>query len=287
MDTNITGRTRLYAVIGNPISHSISPAIQNSIFAAHKYDGKYISLKVSPDSLGAAVSVLRENFSGFNVTIPHKQAIMGYLDDVEDHALLCGAVNTVKNDKGRLIGFNTDGYGFIKAFDHFNIAVARKKVLLLGAGGAARAVLGELLARRCQVTIINRSLERARQLEQEFNRTYHGAVSACTANDATESYYCLINTTPVGMAPVTDALPVDTCLLKNIKVVYDIIYNPGETKLLAAAKEQGCTIINGFPMLFYQAVKANYIWTGMTLSAVDSRELFRQAAQYLENMTNE
>jgi shikimate dehydrogenase len=193
----------------------------------------------------------------------------------------------VKNDKGRLIGFNTDGYGFMKAFDHFNIAVAGQKILLLGAGGAARAVLGELLARRCQVTVINRSLERARQLEQEFNSTYHGAVSVCTATESTESYYCLINTTPVGMAPATDELPVDASLLKKVQVVYDLIYNPRETKLLKSAKEQGCTIINGFPMLFYQAVKANSIWTGKTLSDVASRELFQQVAHYLESFEQE
>ena len=167
MDTSITSHTQLYTLIGNPVSHSISPVIQNSIFAAKQFcNSKYIPLNVVPGEFDESILLLKQNFKGLNVTIPHKQTVMKHLDDIDEKALLCGAVNTVKNDNGRLIGYNTDGYGFMKAFDCLNIYMGHKDVLLIGAGGAARAVLCELLQRDCRVTIINRTQERALRLQQ-------------------------------------------------------------------------------------------------------------------------
>lgn len=284
METSITGKTRLYALIGCPVSHSISPVLHNSIFAAKKLKSKYITLEVLPGNLREAVAVLRGNFGGFNVTIPHKQAIMDHLDEVEPQARLCGAVNTVRNDGGRLVGFNTDGYGFMQAFTDAGVDIAGADVVLLGAGGAARAVLCELLSRRCRVTIINRSPARAEKLRQELAGHFPGTVTVGEWPQIGGRHDCLINTTPVGMLPDVASLPLEARRLRGFDLVYDLVYNPYETALLAAAKEYGCRVINGFPMLFYQAVEANRLWTGQPLTAATASEIFFQAARYLQGL---
>ncbi len=282
MDHTITGATQLFALIGYPVSHSISPIIQNSIFAAKQADCKYILLKTPPDTLRESVTVLKGAFGGFNVTIPHKQAVMNYLDEIDPKAQLYGAVNTVKNDNGRLIGYNTDGYGFIKAFDLLNIAIENKKILLLGAGGGARAVLCELLQRQCDVTIVNRTADKAKKLQKELSIHLPGSITVCEAHEIDGEYDCLINTTSVGLSNTTEMFPIDPDILSNIKVVYDLIYNPHETKLLREAKNRGCIIINGFPMLFYQAMASNHIWTDLPIDEDVEKELFCQIREYLQ-----
>jgi len=285
MDTSITGQTQLYTLVGCPVSHSISPVIQNSIFAEKQLNSKYITLKIMPEKLRESVAILRDNFKGFNVTIPHKQTIMEYLDVIDTKALLCGAVNTVKNEEGRLIGFSTDGYGFMKAFECLNIDITHKDILLIGAGGAARAVLCELLQNHCRVTIFNRTLSKAKLLQEELSDHFPGPLTVINEWDQLQAHYdCLVNSTPIGMYPHIDKSPIAEQYLSRFDIVYDLVYNPHQTKLLIDAKRYGCTIINGLPMLFYQAVEANRIWTGSSLAEQKGQEIYEGTVQYLRNL---
>lgn len=283
MDSSAHGVTKQYALIGDPVSHSISPFIQNSIFEAKRSNSRYIPLQVKPQDLAETVTVLRERFEGFNVTIPHKQAVMKYLDEIHPYAHLCGAVNTVRNDKGRLVGFNTDGYGFMQAFAQVGLKISHRDVLLLGAGGSARAVLCELLRCQCRVTIINRSLAKARQLQQDL-AGLPGTAVVGEPGGMQGLYDCIINTTPLGMAPYADRAPIDLDCLHGVQIVYDLIYNPYETKLLQAAKAQKLTAINGFPMLFYQALEANRLWLEFPLTQSDVKNLYQQALLHLKKL---
>lgn len=284
MDYTITGATQLFALLGYPVSHSISPIIQNSIFAAKQANCKYVLLKVAPETLCEALTVIKGGLGGCNVTIPHKQTVMKYLDEIDPKAQLYGAVNTVINNNGRLIGYNTDGYGFIKAFEVLNIPVDNQKVLLLGAGGSARAVLCELLQRHCHVTIVNRSADKAKKLQKELASCLPGTIAVCEPEDIQGSYDCLVNTTPIGMGASSEMFPIDPDLLRQIKVVYDLIYNPYETTLLTEAKKRGCIIINGFPMLFYQALESNRLWLNVSVAEETERQLYCEIERYLQTM---
>jgi len=199
---------------------------------------------------------------------------------------LYGAVNTIINNNGRLVGYNTDGYGFIKAFEVLNIPVDKQNILLLGAGGSARAVLCELLQRHCHVTIVNRTVEKAEKLQRELAGQLPGKISICTPEEIQGSYDCLVNTTPIGMGAGagTEMFPINPNLLSQIKVVYDLIYNPYETRLLQEAKKRGCITINGFPMLFYQAMESNRIWLDVPVAEEIERQLYCQIEQYLKAM---
>ena len=286
MDKMIDGATKLYALLGYPVGHSISPAIHNSLFAGCNRNGRYILLKIPPVDLAAAVTVLRAAFSGFNVTVPHKQAIMGHLDEMDARARMYGAVNTVKNVDGRLIGYNTDGYGFIKAFERLSIAVDGQQVLLVGSGGGARAALYELLARNCHVTVVNRTRRKAEQLQRDMAGQLPGTAEVRDWHELNDSYEFLINATSVGMHPQQEQSPVASEILSRLKhltVVYDLIYHPFETTLLQEARRLGCQVINGYPMLFYQALAANEIWTEESIGAELSERLFGQVEQYLRN----
>lgn len=282
MDTSITGQTHMYTLVGCPVSHSISPVIQNSIFVEKGLNSKYITLSITPEKIRESITMLRDNFKGLNVTIPHKQAIMEYLDVVDDKALLCGAVNTVKNEHGRLMGFNTDGYGFMKAFECLGIDMKDKEVLMIGAGGGARAILCELLQNHCHVTIINRTVDKAKKLQEELAGHFPDSLTIISDWDQLQGHYdCLVNSTPIGMSPNIDKSPIEPEYLSRFDIVYDLIYNPRQTKLLADAKGYGCTIINGLPMLFYQAVEANRIWTGLSLSDEKGQEIYEKTVKYL------
>ncbi len=284
MDTSCNQQTKQYGLIGYPVKHSISPVIHNSIFTARQLNARYMTLAIPPQHLSACLPLLRENFSGFNVTIPHKEAIMEYLDAIDQSALLCGAVNTVKNDNGRLTGYNTDSFGFIKTFDHYGLDAADKKVLLIGAGGGARGALVELLRRNCAVTIVNRTPDRAHKLATELAGRFPGTTTVLPVAKVSGAYDILVNTTPVGMAPETAALPFRLEQLESIRIVYDFIYNPFETSLLSAARQAGLTCINGLPMLLYQAVAANSIWTGLPLDEQLNRNLYSDLVAYMKTL---
>jgi shikimate dehydrogenase len=263
--------TAVCAVIGNPVAHSMSPAIHNRAFAELGLDYVYVAFRV--EDVGAAMAGMRalEGFRGMSVTIPHKVAIIKHLDEVAEVDRQIGSVNTVVSDGGRLTGFGSDGPGALRAFSESGVAVAGKHVTILGSGGAARAIAFSLAttarpATLCLLGVIEPEL---RALTRDLVRRT-GAKATCAllepktlAARLAESQV-LIHCTPVGMHPKTKESVVPASLLHRELAVMDIVYNPLKTKLLADAEARGLTTISGVEMFVNQAVIQFELWTGKT-----------------------
>ncbi|MBQ7477876.1 MAG: shikimate dehydrogenase [Selenomonadaceae bacterium] len=264
-----TGKTRNLGVMGWPIAHSLSPVLQNAAIEEAGLDYAYVALPVEPLKLPVAVEGLRAlQFRGFNVTIPHKSAIMPLLDGIDEDARIIGAVNTVVNEDGFLRGYNTDAAGFIHALQDTGFEVAGKQVCVLGAGGAARAVLWALAKHgAARVSIGVRNPEKAKTLVELFRKhvdmeAFHWESEAFLGRLADAGL--LVNTTPLGMHPhVDDMPPVKLSCLGKDAVVYDIIYTPAETRLLREAASLGHPVLNGEGMLAGQGAAAFRLWTGV------------------------
>lgn len=279
----ITGKTQNLGVIGWPIAHSLSPVIQNAAIEAAGVDYNYTALPVAPENLPAAVEGMKAlNYRGWNVTIPHKSAIMPLLDEVDEAARIIGAVNTVVNDEGRLTGHNTDCLGFMGALKNRNIDMTDRTAVLLGAGGAARAVIwGLLQAGTAEVVLGVRNPAKAQPLAEEF--AAYGKVTVCSW-DAEEfavklgDCSLLVNTTPLGMTPkVEECPPVDWSKVNPSAFVYDIIYTPAETRFLREAKAHGHDVVNGEEMLAGQGAEALAMWTGCQPNLTVMQQALRQA----------
>ena len=254
----------LYGVIGSPIAHSMSPLIHNDAFHQKGTDAHYQAFHVEPNELKAAVAGMRAlGVNGFNVTIPHKEAIIPLLDSVEDAALKIGAVNTVLNRDGKLIGYNTDGRGFVEALKEVT-ELKDKQILIIGAGGAARAIFYTLAQEEgVRLDICNRTVSKSVELIEEFS--LQGISRSITTEQAAEEiqrYDVVVQTTSVGMFPKINDTPLPFHSIKQHAVFSDIIYNPLETKLLQEAKALGAVTQNGIHMFAYQAALAFKIWTG-------------------------
>ncbi len=281
----VTGRTKIAGLLGNPVEHSVSPQLHNTISRYMGHDIIYVPLRVEKDELENAVKGLRAiNVIGFNVTIPYKSEIIRYLDDVSEEALSIGAVNTVKNENGRLLGYNTDAEGFRRSFaEETGHGFANRKVAIIGAGGAARAIAMKVAADGAgHIDIVNRTISKALELSSFVSKKTGVPVRALSLGDVAEgNVLCrndiIINTTSLGMYPEIDACPIGdfSCFNKN-HVFYDIIYNPPKTKLLKEAEKQGCKAINGLGMLIYQGIYAYEIWTGSKVPDSIKDELFNQ-----------
>lgn len=274
---------KTYAVIGDPIAHSLSPVIHNKIFQfLGDHDRVYIALHITPRQLAAAVDIMRANFEGFNVTIPHKQAIIPFLDELTPEARRYGAVNTVKREGRRLIGHNTDGQGFVAGFQGAGWQVAGSRVLLIGAGGAARVAAHELILLGCELTIANRTVTAAQALAEELERHYPGiTVSAVPIHGAVHGHFeFVVNATPVGMGDLIELSPIDLEELHGVRYVYDLIYNPSQTRLLRQGQELGCAVLNGLPMLVFQAALADQFWLGKHITG----EMLTEVMIMLEEM---
>lgn len=264
---NISPRTKLVGLIGHPVEHSLSPKLHNGLYEKYKLDYVYLTFDIAPDDVAKAVEALKTlGFKGFNVTIPHKERIIWFLDSLDTEAAIIGAVNTVKLEGGKLIGYNTDGMGFVDSLKRRGVELKDKSALVLGAGGSARAICVYLLKEGIRkLHIYNRTMEKALDLIKQLERFFPGVcLNYVTREDINEIHPDLvINTTPLGMWPHTDVMPVeDFEFLPNMTVV-DIIYNPLETAFLKKARQAGCITINGLGMLVGQAVKAIEIWTGV------------------------
>ena len=270
MEISITGKTRILGIIGWPVEHSLSPLMQNAALAAARLEYVYVPFAVMPEHLADAVEGLRAlNVAGFNVTIPHKTSIIPLLDEIAPEAALIGAVNTVKREGGRLVGYNTDSTGFLTSVRRdlsFNPRGAR--ILVIGAGGAARAGVAALCsAGAASITIANRNMERASLLMQRIRPHYPGTIfssvplDVLSSPDAFGPIDLLVNTTSVGMKG-TSFQGLDLSQMGNSLCIYDMVYAPAETALLGQATGRGLKCANGIGMLVAQGEEAFRIWTG-------------------------
>ncbi|NLP14140.1 MAG: shikimate dehydrogenase [Clostridium sp.] len=283
IDVRVTGKTQLLGLIGNPVEHSISPELHNSLSSYLGYDIVYVPLKVEKQDLGTVVNALKcLGFIGFNVTIPFKREIMKYIDENTKEAILMGAVNTVKNIDGRLFGYNTDAEGFARSFkEEAGVGFSGKKVVLIGAGGVARSIAVKLAKEGAEkISLVNRTTLKAIELADVVNENIREIVQVYNFNDKTfmmafEESDIIINTTSLGMFPDVDNTPVKkrNCFNSN-QIVYDVIYNPVKTRFLLDAEKMGAKVINGLGMLFYQGISAYEIWTGVKFSEEDLRLIF-------------
>lgn len=265
----------MFCVLGHPVGHSLSPAMHNAVLPALGVDGVYVAFDVPPDGLPAAVRGLQAlGCAGVNGTIPHKEALVGLMDELSEDARVIGAVNTIEFRKGRLIGHNTDGAGFLADLEAGGGPSPARHALVLGAGGSARAVAAALARSGARVTVVNRTRVRAQELAGDLNRAL-GVDTVDTAPQEAEAVSevaggcdLLVNTTSLGMWPETSAMPpVPVEALHPGLFVYDLIYNPLETRLLAAARARGCRTRHGAGMLARQGAMSLEIWTGLPVPA--------------------
>jgi shikimate dehydrogenase len=263
----ISGKTGVYAIIGDPIDHSLSPVMHNAAFKELKLNLVYVAFTVTRNELKEAIlSVKILGFRGLNVTMPHKNAVMKYLDEVDSMAKSIGAVNTVLNDRGRLVGFNTDGIGAMRALKENDISLEGKKLLLLGAGGAGKAIAFQAAQEVEELVVLNRTSEKAEKvaeiLRKKFGKKVNGGeFSSEFLKEEMKNTDILVNTTSVGMYPDVNRSLVPRTLLRPSLCVMDIIYSPLETKLLIDAKAVGATVVSGLEMLIYQGAASFEIWT--------------------------
>lgn len=263
----ISGKTRLLALIGQPVGHSLSPAMHNAAFAADGLDFVYVCLEVDPDGLSAAVKgAAALKFRGFNVTMPHKRAMIPLLDELDEGARISGAVNTVVIEDSGLRGYNTDGGGMVMACQEAGIELSGRRVLIVGAGGAAAAIaiafggagVGELL-------IANRSVEHAVELRDKLRGAGMKNVEVHplgALDEAVPEAEVVVNATSLGMAK-GDPLPMPVQYLDKSTAICDAVYLPGrETQLIRQARERGTRAVSGKRMLLYQGVLAQRLWTG-------------------------
>ncbi len=251
----LNGSTEIYGIMGKPVSHSLSPAMHNAAFDALTLNKVYVAFEV--DDVASAMAGFRAlGVKGVSVTIPHKQAVIPYLDDIDPVAEKIGAVNTLLINGDSIKGLNTDWLGANRALEE-KIGIKDKKVLLLGAGGSARAIGFGLLEASADLKISSRTPEKGRELAASLGCQWHPLSEA-----AEISADILINATSVGMSPRQDETPFPGGALTKFQVVMDIVYSPLETRLLREATAAGCTVINGLAMLLYQGAAQFELWTG-------------------------
>ena len=282
----IDGYTRLAAVVANPIKHSISPFIHNSAFEATNTNGVYLAWEVDAAELAETVANIRRyQMYGINLSMPYKEQVIPYLDQLSEEACLIGAVNTVVNREGTLIGYNTDGKGFFKSLPSFKIS--KKRLVLLGAGGAAKAILAQAIldgVSQISVFVRSSSIEKTRPyLEKIKNATgfrvdLFALEDVQDLQDSTTKADLLVNATSVGMDGSSQPIPTSIVLPKQL-LVADVIYQPFETPFLKWVRNQGNQSINGLGMLLYQAAEAFQLWTGKEMPTDQIWELLKQKYQ--------
>ena len=282
----IDGYTRLAAVVANPIKHSISPFIHNQAFEATHTNGVYVAWEVEATDLAETVAnVRRYQMFGINLSMPYKEQVISYLDQLSEEARLIGAVNTVVNREGTLIGYNTDGKGFFKSLPSFKIS--GKRMVLLGAGGAAKAILAQAIldgVSQVSVSVRSTSIEKTRPYLEKLQNETGFKVDLFALEDVSELQAriidsdLLVNATSVGMDGVSLPIPSSVVLPEKL-LVADVIYQPFETPFLNWARNQGNHAVNGLGMLLYQAAEAFQLWTGKEMPTDQIWELLKQKYQ--------
>ncbi len=263
----ITGKTRVCGIIGDPIEHTMSPVMHNAAFRHLGLDSVYLPFRVRKDDVEKAVQAVRAlNIRGLNVTIPHKAAVIPHLDGLDPSAERMGAVNTIVNDNGVLTGYNTDAEGFMKALRGSGVEPGGTNIVVLGAGGASRGISLLLADSGADLTILNRSPERAEDLAEKVSSASGRRVKALPLDEKNltavmERAGVLVNTTRLGMVPDAGLTSVPPGLLHPGLTVFDIVYNPVKTRLLADAAAAGARTIGGLEMLVWQGALAFTLWT--------------------------
>ena len=273
-----------FALTGHPLGHSMSPLIHDRLFALSGFDAEpYQLLDIAPEDIPSSRDVFAEYF-GMNVTIPHKQAVISLMDELGDSAKRYSSVNCIKNDNGRLIGYNTDCDGFLRSVELLPIS---GKVVILGCGGVGRMMAIETALHGGALTLAIRpdDIKKAQILMAEILEKCSGAsVKIADISALDGSYDLLVNATPVGMFPKTDACAVSDKVIENSLSFFDAVYNPTETLLMKKARALGKTAVGGASMLVYQAVKAHEIWYGGSFSTEDISEIILEVENEVNKM---
>lgn len=282
----INAETKIVGIIGHPISHSFSPFIHNTAFEIIGLNYKYVAFDVLPENLKDALKgIVALGIKGVNVTIPHKESVLENLDDVSPEARIVGAVNTIVNENGTLSGYNTDVYGFTESLKRYKDIISNTPVFIFGAGGSARAVIYSLITnfQPERIVIANRNISRAEGIARYFSQTLGYKDFEIKefflpeiAGDI-KSSRLIINTTPIGMYPNVNDLPIQTDeILHDGQIVYDLVYNPPITKFLKLARKRGAEIISGIEMLILQAGKSFELWTTKEMPIQEVKKLLLQ-----------
>ena len=264
----MSGTSRICGVIGDPIEHSMSPVMHNAAFEKIGLNYLYVPFRVRKEELGKAIAGMRAlNIRGLNVTIPHKVAVIPFLDELDPLAQRIGAVNTIVNDDGALTGYNTDATGFLQALLERGIEPREKNAVVLGAGGASRAISLILAERGSNLIILNRTWDKATEYASWISQICHREAKALKLNRenlarALSNADILVNATSIGMSPNSNETPVSPDLFKPPLTVFDIVYNPIKTRLLREAEAAGAETISGVDMLVWQGALAFELWTG-------------------------
>lgn len=272
MKNSFYANTKLIGLIGHPIKHSYSPFIHNVASQLKSVDYIYLPFDVVSDNLESALKgVIALGIDGLNVTIPHKERIIKYLDELSEATSMIGAANTIVNEHGKLKGYNTDIHGIVESLSEYKDRIAGAEVSVIGAGGGARAVIYTLIRyfKPKRINIINRTIQRADTLQNYFTekmRFDNIKTKDLFPPELTETFYrskLIINSTSIGMFPHFEDTPTDLSeSFHEDQIVFDMIYNPTETKFLKLAKSQGAATLGGMKMLIYQAAKSFELWTG-------------------------
>lgn len=286
MDQFITGKTQLAALFAEPASHSISPSMHNLAFQLTDINAVYLAFEVGENTLKQAIEAVRSfHMLGVNLSMPNKVLALNYVDEISETAKLSGSINTIINNQGKLLGDNTDGLGFLQSLKIRKISILQKKMTILGIGGAAMALIAQTaLVGIKEIAIYNRpkKTEELTVIQQKVKQIAKQTGCQITINninnvkklqqDLSESLL-LINATNVGMSPLENQTLIDSTLLPKHLIVYDLIYQPKETRLLKEAKLNGNETINGFDMLFYQGAAAFKKWTNQDMPVEKIRTL--------------
>jgi shikimate dehydrogenase len=264
----ITAKTKITGLFGWPVEHSLSPYMHNAGFKRLGLDYCYVTFPVHPDLLKDAVAGIGGmGLAGVNVTVPHKERVMEFLDEIDPEARFIGAVNAIINREGRLTGYNTDGRGFMKSLEEAGVSANGKKVLIIGAGGASRAVGYYLAKEASALSIFDIDKPKLKKLVMDLKSVSAGVKAAKDLSGA-DGFDIVINATPLGLK-AGDPLPVDPAGFKSGTTACDLIYR--DTPYLAGARKRGCRTVNGLGMLFWQGVLAFELWTGQKAPVEEMR----------------
>lgn len=272
-----------FGLIGYPLGHSMSGTIHNELFKISGIEADYSMIEIEPESLDNEFNSKLKNLRGFNATIPHKINIIPCLDELSEKASLFGSVNTVDVREDKIVGHNTDCAGFIRALEMADIELGGR-VLLCGSGGVARMIAFEAILAGADLTIAVREsdIPAGNTIKDEIKEKTGKDARVILLADAEEGYDLIVNGTPVGMFPNVDACPLDEKIVKSAKAVFDVIYNPIETKLIKYAKESGIKCSSGLSMLVWQAAVAEEIWNGVKFSFEDIEKVVEITKKELE-----